>query len=73
MTQDLDFNDATRCPLCGNANECAIAAGKSPETCWCMTATIAPSVLTSIPAEAQGKVCVCASCASGNGPADDAD
>ena len=73
MTKELDFNDATRCPLCGSANECAIAAGKSAETCWCMTATIAPSVLASIPEEARGKVCVCQRCGSGASPAGDVD
>ena len=74
MTNDVDFSDTTRCPLCGSGNECAMAAGKPPETCWCMTATIAPEVLVRIPAEAQGKVCVCARCASGGGgPAVDVD
>ena len=73
MTKDLDFDDTTRCPLCGNANECAIAAGRSAETCWCMTATIAPEVLASIPEEAQGKVCVCPRCGSGGGTVVDLD
>jgi hypothetical protein len=30
-----------------------------------MTSTMDPEVLSSIPAEAQGKVCICASCARG--------
>ena len=63
MTEPLDFQDTTRCPLCGKPNECAVAAGRDPETCWCMTATMSPSALAAIPAEAQGKVCICAECA----------
>lgn len=63
MTQQIDFDDTTRCPLCGKPNECAMAAGRPAESCWCMTSTIDPDVLTSIPAEAQGKICICARCA----------
>lgn len=63
MTQPLDFNDSTRCPLCGDPNQCAVAAGRSAETCWCMTATIDPDVVASIPEEAQGTVCICPRCA----------
>jgi hypothetical protein len=59
----IDFEDTTQCPLCGSPNECAVAAGRSAETCWCMTATIDPDTLASIPEEAQGKVCICAKCA----------
>jgi hypothetical protein len=63
MSKDVDFNDTSRCPLCGASNECAMAAGRAPETCWCMTAVIDPDVIASIPSEAQGKVCICARCA----------
>ena len=65
MTERPDPNDTTRCPLCGKANECAVAAGRDPESCWCMTATMSPSALAAIPVEAQGKVCICAGCAGG--------
>ncbi len=63
MTKDLRSPDETVCPICGAANECAIAAGRSAESCWCMTAEISPDVLATIPEEAQGKVCICARCA----------
>jgi len=59
----IDFRDTTKCPLCGEVNECAVAVGRSPETCWCMTATIDADTLASIPEEAQGRVCICAKCA----------
>lgn len=65
MTKRIDFNDTSRCPLCGRNNECAIAAGRPAESCWCMTSNIDPDVLASIPDEAQGKVCICADCAGG--------
>ena len=65
MSQPIDTSDTTKCPLCGEANECAMAAGRSPETCWCMTESMDPDALASIPPEAQGKVCICARCASG--------
>ncbi|MGB5222925.1 MAG: cysteine-rich CWC family protein [Polyangiales bacterium] len=65
MSKPIDTRDETKCPLCGDANECAIAAGRAPESCWCMTASMDPAALQSIPVEAQGKVCICARCASG--------
>ena len=70
MTKRPDPNDTTKCPLCGKANDCAVDAGRDPESCWCMTAAMSPSALESIPAEAQGKVCICARCAAGS-PAGD--
>lgn len=63
MTQETPALADTLCPLCGATNECAIAAGRSAESCWCMTAEIPTDVLASIPEEAQGKVCICARCA----------
>lgn len=65
MTQRHNSNDTTKCPLCDKPNDCAVAAGQDPESCWCMTAAMSPSALESIPAEAQGKVCICARCAAG--------
>ncbi|MEG2050332.1 MAG: cysteine-rich CWC family protein, partial [Comamonas sp.] len=37
--------DPLRCPLCGQCNQCAITAGLAPESCWCMTADVAPAAL----------------------------
>jgi hypothetical protein len=64
MTERPGLNDPTKCPLCGRPNECAVAAGQDAESCWCMTATMSPSALASIPPDAQGKVCICARCAA---------
>jgi hypothetical protein len=70
MTERPDPKDSTKCPLCGKSNECAVAAGQDAESCWCMTVTMSPGALAAIPAEARGKVCICARCASGK-PTDD--
>lgn len=50
------------CPLCGAENQCAVAAGKPPEDCWCQNVTINPEVLAALPAEAVNKVCLCPAC-----------
>jgi hypothetical protein len=65
MTEHPVPNDTRMCPLCGKPNDCAVAAGQDAEACWCMTATMSSSALASIPPEAQGKICICAQCASG--------
>ncbi|RYZ05407.1 MAG: hypothetical protein EOO24_12430 [Comamonadaceae bacterium] len=57
---------ADRCPLCGNGNVCAMAAGggisSSPAACWCMSAEIPESLLARLPAAQRGRACVCAAC-----------
>jgi hypothetical protein len=60
------MSDATRCPLCGETNECGIAAGQS--TCWCFSTSIPADVLERIPEEARGTACVCAKCAATSSP-----
>jgi len=65
MTEDRTPIDTSKCPLCGKQNECAVAAGRDAESCWCMSVTMSATALASIPAEAQGKTCICARCASG--------
>ncbi|WP_345541827.1 cysteine-rich CWC family protein [Variovorax defluvii] len=64
--------DATRCPLCGEANRCAIElereSGQAQGPCWCMQTPIPPDVLARVPAYARGLACICARCASGLAP-----
>ncbi|MDZ7861579.1 MAG: cysteine-rich CWC family protein [Acidovorax sp.] len=57
------ISTASQCPLCGQANQCAMAAGQPPETCWCMAAAVPPEALEKIPATERGKVCICPQCA----------
>jgi hypothetical protein len=52
----------TRCPLCGETNECGVAAGKS--TCWCFSTPVPPEVLAQVPEDQQGRTCVCERCAA---------
>jgi hypothetical protein len=52
--------DPARCPLCGEANACGMAAGR--EECWCFSATLAPEALARIPERARGAACICAKC-----------
>ncbi|MFK7975021.1 MAG: cysteine-rich CWC family protein [Halioglobus sp.] len=69
-TQKTDANSGsgpdglsqTLCPLCGNDNQCAMAAGREPETCWCMEAEFSKEALAKVPEEAVNKVCICPAC-----------
>jgi hypothetical protein len=54
--------DTTRCPLCGESNQCGMAAGATE--CWCFGAKISADVLERVPDAARGVACVCASCAA---------
>jgi hypothetical protein len=58
--------DPSRCPLCGEANICAMQAerrtGEPQPPCWCTRATVAPGLLAGMPASAQGMACICAAC-----------
>ena len=53
------------CPLCGESNQCAMAAGVSAELpCWCTQVPFSAEVLASVPPDAQGELCICQRCAS---------
>ena len=65
-TPDVAPNDQAKCPICGQPNECAIAGGRDPESCWCMSVTVDPEALERIPTEAQGTICICGRCAAGS-------
>ena len=52
--------DPCHCPLCGNNNDCGVAAGQ--ESCWCFTEPVPPEILKRIPARAHGIACVCQRC-----------
>jgi hypothetical protein len=59
-------SDPSRCPLCGGDNRCAMelerATGLPQDPCWCVNASFAPDLLARLPAEAEGKACICAAC-----------
>ena len=59
--------DPSRCPLCGQANQCAMvqerSSGQKQPPCWCTQATFSAELLARVPAESKGLACVCAACA----------
>ncbi|WP_288471728.1 cysteine-rich CWC family protein [Paracidovorax oryzae] len=63
--------DPGRCPLCGQSNQCAIAAGQPADTCWCMGALVKPAALAAVPDAARGMACLCPRCAAGAGTSPD--
>ncbi|WP_291506097.1 cysteine-rich CWC family protein [Acidovorax sp.] len=52
-----------QCPICGQANLCAMANGRPAEQCWCMQQGINPQALQELPLAARGTVCICRTCA----------
>ncbi|WP_092940913.1 cysteine-rich CWC family protein [Paracidovorax wautersii] len=57
--------DPTRCPVCGQRNQCAVEAGRPAAECWCMQAPMDPAALAAIPPAAIGLACLCPQCAAG--------
>jgi len=55
--------DTSVCPVCGQGNRCAVAAGQAAETCWCMSVQFSAAALTAVPDALQGRACICPACA----------
>lgn len=60
--------DDAACPLCGQANQCAMQAervtGVKQPPCWCTQIIFTKELLARIPTSARGVACVCAACAA---------
>ena len=60
--------DPQRCPLCGQANLCAMETarltGVKQGPCWCTQVDFNRTALDAIPATARGKACICQACAT---------
>lgn len=60
--------DATRCPICGESNRCAVAlvreSGNAQAACWCMHADFSATLLSKVPEAAGQTACICARCAT---------
>jgi len=60
---------ANHCPLCGQANLCAMeaerATGVRQPPCWCTQAHFSAALLERLPPEARGRACVCRACVDG--------
>jgi hypothetical protein len=58
---------ANRCPLCGQANRCAMeverTTGQKQPPCWCTQVDFSADLLARVPADRQRLACICADCA----------
>jgi hypothetical protein len=59
--QVKDF-DLSRCAICGEPNQCAVATDPDATECWCESAIFPHNLLERVPQEAVGRVCVCQRC-----------
>ena len=68
MSSPLTALQPTRCPLCGQVNQCAMeverATGVKQPACWCTTVDFSSDLLDRLPAQARGQACICAACAA---------
>ncbi len=66
MSGTPDAIDATRCPLCGQDNRCAMErerdTGMTQGPCWCVTESFDPDLLARLPTATRGKACICSAC-----------
>lgn len=62
------MTDPTRCPLCGQANACAMemekATGQKQPPCWCTQVDFSAELLARVPPESRRQACICAACAT---------
>ncbi|WP_306565342.1 cysteine-rich CWC family protein [Aquabacterium sp.] len=57
------------CPLCGQNNACAQAAGGPVNApCWCHGVTFSTALLARVPEMQRGIACICAACATAGTP-----
>ncbi|MFZ2737205.1 MAG: cysteine-rich CWC family protein [Burkholderiaceae bacterium] len=66
MNQPGSHLDLSRCPVCGQANQCAMEkarfSGQPQPPCWCSTLKFDDALTQQIPAAKQGLVCLCQEC-----------
>ena len=63
MSCSEPFLDETRCPLCGQANDCQLsstAGWKGP--CWCAKMEVPRELIAQIPVELRNRACICRDC-----------
>jgi cysteine-rich CWC protein len=70
VSDNTDAIDPQKCPLCGQPNYCEV---NDRSGCWCRSETFSEALLSSVPVERSGKVCICQCCvskspSSGNDP-----
>lgn len=58
--------DPTRCPLCGQSNQCTQAdPATAQRPCWCFGAAIERALLDNLPESVRDLTCLCPNCALG--------
>jgi hypothetical protein len=63
MSSDQIVNlDTARCPLCGESNQCAMAADPEATECWCETEKFPSDLLERVPEHAVRLTCICRRC-----------
>ncbi|WP_339412266.1 cysteine-rich CWC family protein [Pseudomonas sp. EA_35y_Pfl2_R5] len=62
-------DDSSRCPCCGQLNQCAQAGADAPVSdCWCFSVPIDAAQLAKLPPEQRNRSCLCPRCAQGLPP-----
>ncbi len=51
-----------RCPLCGESNQCAMAADPEATECWCESEKFPHDLLQRVPDNAARRACICQRC-----------
>ena len=68
MPADSIAPDPRLCPLCDQANQCAMEiekqTGVPQDACWCCSASISAELLRQIPEALRNQACVCPACAA---------
>ena len=54
--------NTANCPLCGNPNQCAVAADPDATECWCGSVTFPEELLAKVPEKAVRQTCICQNC-----------
>jgi hypothetical protein len=54
--------DPARCPLCGELNQCAMAADPEATECWCESEKFPHDLLERVPDSAARRACICRRC-----------
>jgi hypothetical protein len=63
MKRETPVSDPSRCPLCGQANQCQLCQSSSYKgPCWCASVEIPDALLACVPREFRNRACICESC-----------
>jgi hypothetical protein len=54
--------NAAICPLCGEPNDCALAADPDAAECWCDDLEFPQELLDQVPINAVHQTCICRTC-----------